>query len=369
MTKPAPARSVSVVRTLITAGLLAGLLGLAGAGPVGAATPAQVVRANRQAAVTAADQILGELVLPPGATEVPDEPKGDAHRLARSIELFFYAASVDRHDFWTTTASPSAVIASIEAHLPAGAKSGGSGYDSTSMFASYSLPIVDAPALGQRSFDVDAVELADGTTGVRADAAVSFYAPRLRAQQVPPEASVLDVTIANYPSKPLLSLAVTNRSRVRRIAQVVDDLPLVANLRGVALACPAIMVAPLDTLTFRSSPSGPALATVSEPADNPTDADPCFAAPFTIRGHREPGLLEGGMLLRQAGAILGVKLTRRTRRPGAGNEFRASPGRSARRLSHVTSGDQTGALASGARCDASWRIWCIAHPTAAMPAP
>ncbi len=86
---------------------------------------------------------------------------------------------------------------------------------------------------------------------------------------------------------------------------------MIANLRGVALSCPAIMVAPLDTFTFRSSPSGPALATVSELADNPTDGDPCFAAPFTIRGHREPGLLEGGRLLRQAGAILGVKLTRR----------------------------------------------------------
>lgn len=112
---------MSVVRTLIAAallaGLLAGLLGLAGAAPVGAATPGQVVEANRQTAVAAADQILGELVLPPGATEVPAEPKGDAHQLARSVELLFYAASVDRHEFWTTTASPRAVIASVDAHL------------------------------------------------------------------------------------------------------------------------------------------------------------------------------------------------------------------------------------------------------------
>jgi hypothetical protein len=32
---------------------------------------------------------------------------------------------------------------------------------------------------------------------------------------------------------------------------------------------------------------------------------------LTIRGHRQPGLLEGGRLLREAGAILGVKLTTR----------------------------------------------------------
>lgn len=298
----------------IVLGIALGIvLGMAGAAGVIAATPAQVLHANQTAAASAADQVLGEVVLPAGTNVVPSEPAGDDHQLARPMELVLYRAEVDRDEFWTTTASPSAVIASFEAHLPAGAKSSGSGYNGplTSVFASYSLPTIDAPALGPRTLAVNAVELSDGSTGVRADADVRYTAPRLRAQQVPPEAHVLDVTMANYHASPSLSLIVTSRAQVRRIASIVDGLPLEASLRGVAFSCPAMLLAPIDTFTFRGSPGGPALAQVTEPANQPTTAEPCFITTLQVHGHREPGLLEGGKLLRQAGAILGVKLTTR----------------------------------------------------------
>lgn len=289
--------------------LLAVLFGVAGAVAVSAATPAQVARADRRAAASAADQLLGELALPRGATEVPTEPVGDAHQLARSIELFFFAAEVDEHTFWTTTASPRATLASIHAHLPAGARSVGSGFSGTLVFASYSLPTVDPAALGPRALAVDAVRLANGSTGVRADAVVRYAAPRLPAQQVPPQARVLQVTVADYESKPLLSLTITNRSRVRRIATIVDHLQFLRVNPAVAISCPILSPAPIDTFTFRQAPSGRVLATVSEPADTPATASPCFTTTLAIRGHREPRLLEGGTLLREAGAILGVRLT------------------------------------------------------------
>ena len=168
------------MRKLTLVLLLAVVFGVADAAAVSAASPAQVVHANQQAAVTAAEQMLGELVLPAGATQVPTEPAGDAYQLAHAEELFFYAAEVERHEFWTTSASPSAVIASIDAHLPAGARSSGSGYSGNSVFVSYTLPTVGAPALGPRSLDVEAVELTGGGTGVRADATVRYSAPRLR---------------------------------------------------------------------------------------------------------------------------------------------------------------------------------------------
>lgn len=254
---------------------------------------------------------MRKLVLPAGSSEVASEPAGDAHQLARSFDLPIYRAEVDRHEFWITTASPSAAIASFKAHLPAGAKSSGSASSGTTMFASYSLPTVDAPALGPRTLAINAVELANGSVGVRADAEVRYTAPRLPAQRIPPQARVLDVTMANYHSSPSLSLTVTNRRQVRRIAAIVDGLPFVASLRGVAFSCPAFMLAPTDTFTFRASSGGPVLAQVSEPANWPTIAEPCFIATLQVRGRREPGLLEGGRLLRQAGAILGVKLTTR----------------------------------------------------------
>lgn len=86
MTNPSPQRSVSVVRKLTLVLLLAVVFGVADAAPVGAASPAQVAHANQQAAVTAAGQMLGELVLPAGATQVPTEPVGDAYQLAHPDE-------------------------------------------------------------------------------------------------------------------------------------------------------------------------------------------------------------------------------------------------------------------------------------------
>jgi hypothetical protein len=310
---------------LMLALLLAVVFGVADTASVSAASPAQVVRANQRAAATEAEQLLGELVLPAGTTQAPAEPAGDAHQLAHAEELFFYAAEVERHEFWTTGASPNAVIASIEADLPAGAQSAGSGYSGysgTSVFVSYTLPAVGAPALGRRSLVVQAVELAGGGTGVRADVTVRYTAPRIAAQRVPPQARVLEITVTGgpqvtrspYPSPP--PLIVTSRRDIKRIAAIIDALPFVA-FRGVAIPCPFIPASPIDTFTFRATEAGPVLANVTLAADSPTDADPCFTATLRIRGHLEPGLLDGGRLLRRAGAILGVKLASRALVPTA----------------------------------------------------
>ncbi|MDQ6775821.1 MAG: hypothetical protein M3071_06265 [Actinomycetota bacterium] len=210
---------------------------MVGAVAVDAATPAQVVQADKKAAVSAADQLLGGIVLPAGASRTPTEPTGDAHELAQPMAWFGFAAEVDRHEFWTVTSSPSAVIASFSAHLPAGAKPSGAGSSGSGMTASYSLPALHTPALGQRTLLVDAVTLANGTTGVRADAAVRYSAPRLPNQQVPPQARVLEIAKVGRKSKPLLSITVTKLSRVRRIAALVNSLPFTAASRG-AIACP-----------------------------------------------------------------------------------------------------------------------------------
>jgi hypothetical protein len=322
VTKRALPRSVSVMPKLMLVLLLTVVLGVAGAAAVSAASPAQVVHANQQAAATQAEELLGELVLPAGAAQAPTEPAGDGYQLAHAEELFFYAAQVERHEFWTTSASPNAVITSIEAHLPAGARSGGSGYSGTSVFVSYTLPAVDAPALGPRGLEVEAVALTGGGTGVRADATVRYAAPRLAAQRVPPQARVLDINVTGGPratGSPYSSpppLIVTNRRDIRRIAAIIDGLPFVA-LRGVAISCPFIPASPIVTFTFRAAAAGPVLAKVTLAADSPTDADPCFTATLRIRGHLEPGLLEGGRLLRRAGAILGVKLVSRALVPTA----------------------------------------------------
>jgi hypothetical protein len=282
--------------------------GLISASAVGAATPAQQLGADRRAAVAAADALLNGVVLPADARPQASEPSGDAHPL----ELFFYAAEVDRHAFWTTGAAPAAVIASVGAHLPPGARSTGSGSSSgngsSGVFVSYALPIVDPSALGPRALIIDAVTLPGGITGVRVDAVVRYLAPRLPSQRIPHAARLLDIRTA-FGSRVLRSLTVTRISQVRRIAAVVDTLPFAGGLKGIALPCPFIPAAPIVTFTFRAAATRPALAAVTEAADTPAGASPCTLTTLTIRGRRDPPLLEGGVLLHRAGAILGVTLT------------------------------------------------------------
>jgi hypothetical protein len=277
------------------------------------AAPAAVAAANRSLAISRADGLLFGLSLPSDAMRTAKEPAGDGRALAYSIGQLFYAAEVDRIRFWLTAAKPSGVMSSIAAHLPAGAASLGSGWSNgpdVDAFASWSLPTVDRARLGQRLITVQAVKLAGGRTGVRADVWIQYRAPRPLAQRVPTVARVLDITVTQpFSTKVFQSLRVTNARNVRRIAALVDGLPFIGGPR-IAISCPAFLPASerLVTFRFRTSPAGPSVATVSLDAATRDSADPCADAALAIRGRQLPPLANGGGLLRRAGAILGVKL-------------------------------------------------------------
>lgn len=128
---------------------------------------------------------------------------------------------------------------------------------------------------------------------------------------MPAQARRLEITIKSNSPKPLLSLAVTDPGRVRAVASIVNSLPFAGNFQGTVFNCPMYTARePTDTFVFRAARGGPVLARVSELANMPTTIVPCVATSLTIRGHREPELAEGGVLLREAGSLLGVKLTR-----------------------------------------------------------
>jgi hypothetical protein len=247
------------------------------------------------------------VALPAGTTSIPQEPAGDAHQLATPVIAAFFAAEVDRHSFWTTSASPGATVASFRSHLPSGAKlvtatsSGGSGS------AAYALGTTRRFVVGPEQVMLSAVTLADGLTGVRADAQVRYLSPRSRSQRVPVSARLVEVTKADIGAKPLLSLMVTRPAVVRMLARQVDGLPFVGRSSGV-FSCPSFG-GPIDTFVFRATRDGPALARVSESAFTPTFPTPCATTTLTIRGHRLTPLLEGGILLKRASKLLGVRLT------------------------------------------------------------
>ena len=300
---------------LMLAIAMAVLVGIAGVAAViaVAATPVQVRHANQTAAVSAAAQMLGEVVLPAGSNPVPSEPAGDEYLLAHPFEVPIFAAEVDRHEFWTTTASPKAVIASFEANLPAGAQRSPVGYSGPKRH------VCDLLAADRRRADARSAEHSASTrsscrTGPRESERMPRFATRRRVcptQRIPPQARVLDVTEANSHSSPLLSLTVhqPRAGPAHRVDRRRSPVRRVVARRGV-------LVPGLDDRADRhvylpGVLDGPALAQVTEPSDWPTIAEPCFITTLSIRGHREPGLLEGGKLLRGAGAILGVKLTTR----------------------------------------------------------
>jgi hypothetical protein len=287
------------VGVLVAALVVAGVVGVAEA-----ASPKQVAQANRALAIGNGDQLLDGLVLPSGATQVRKEPSGDAGQLERGDAALWYAAEVDRVRFWVTSATPAAVISSVGAHVPKGAASGGIGWSGSpdaSSFESWSLPTVDGGRLGERLLDVEAVQLTDGETGVRADAWVQYAAPRPYAQRVPAQARILDITVTRD-AKLVSSRELTNTAAVRRIAAVADALPFVGG-PDVAIACPELGGPDerFDTLRFRASPGGRALATVSMWSSTPNTGDPCEASSLWIRGHSQRSLADGGVLLKAAG--------------------------------------------------------------------
>jgi hypothetical protein len=291
------------------------LLGALG-GLASAASPRQADRANRAAAIGMAKRLLADVVLPRGTSEVSRQPAGSGGQLERPVTWLLFAAQVDRPAFWITNASQRAAIASVRAHLPRAARPLGSGYAGSTVFAAWGWPVVDRGVLGIRQLALETVPLSRGGVGVRADAQVQYIAPRPQAQKIPSAARVLRITIRNSgQSRPSVSLTVTKRAQVREIARIVDGLPIVGSPFPVPIHCPAIPASPVVRFVFRASVNGRVLARVRELAETPVDAGLCEAGSLTVRGHHEPGLANGGRLLREAGRLLGVKLTRRSPRP------------------------------------------------------
>jgi hypothetical protein len=293
-------------RVVIGLALLVGVSALT-VGNGGAAPAHQGVAANRQAAVAEAGRLLTAVVLPAGSTAVAQDPAGDTYSLATPFIGAFFAAEVDRHAFWTTSASPAAAVALFQAHLPPGAKLVSSISGGGSAGAAYAIGTTRLFVVGPVQVMLNAVTLITGLTGIRADAQVRYVSPRLPSQRVPLSARLVQVTKADIGAKPLVSLVVTQRAIVWRLARLVNALPFVGTHAGV-FSCPSFG-GPIDTFIFRARPAGPPLATVSESAYTPTDPSPCASTTLVVRGHRLNSLLEGGILLKRASRLLGVRLT------------------------------------------------------------
>lgn len=291
-------------------GLLAGcLVAVALAAGGSGRSASHRIAASRRAAQVAAGRLLAEVVLPSDARRLKQEPRGRHYELGRPWEGASFAAEVDRHAFWKTSASPSTVVAAFESHRPAGAKPLQSLSDGGWDAASYTWDASGRFEIGPQLLMVSAVALPDGATGIRADAVVRYLSPRSGVERVPGTARLVQITTANFGEKPIVLRVVRRRSLVRALARDVDSLPFAGRLTGSA-GCPANNRVPTITFVFRDSSRDRALARVSELADTPVyPFSPCRLTFLTINGKKLPPLLDGGILLNRAGQLLGVKLT------------------------------------------------------------
>lgn len=276
--------------------------------------PAQTQAANRAAAYADATQLLQRVVLPAGAAQSGTEPTGDSGMLGKPAVLPLGLKIADEHAWWTVPGRLADVAAFVQAHVPAGGKSSGSGSEGggkpqhvTEEFVSFAWGSVGR-VLGVREMVVSMVSLPGDVVGVRVDAIVQWIVPRPVAEAIATQARVLDVTVALPHQQPSVSLTVTSRRKVQDVAALINGLQI-AQPTG-PIPCPAILSGtPEVTFVFRATRTGSVLARASALADLAASG-PCFAMTLSIRGHNEDPLSDAPEAIRGAQRLLGVRLAR-----------------------------------------------------------
>jgi hypothetical protein len=292
------------------AGVVVGCVMIVGCGGAATSSAATADHVNQAKATAAADGMLRETEpLHSTTVAMSDLSNGGREAVARPFG-WLQVTSVDRHELWQTSASPVTAVDLAAKGLPPGTKLLQRGSSGNEVLADYQLPASGQRSLGTRELSITAITDVTGTA-LRVDAEVAYFAPRLPSQRIPSNARVLDVTVGTNLKRPSLSLHLTSISEIRRIAGVINMLPFDDYEKGAVYNCPGVFTTtPVDRLVFRSSDTGTALATVTVPATAPATADPCAATTLVIGGHHEPDLQDGGRLLKAAGALLNVRLSR-----------------------------------------------------------
>ena len=261
----------------------------AGPGPA-SPSPASPSRAAtpRQRAVSDAAAILASFVAPPGARRLPAAPALDGGVLKSASDIPVSTALIDDTAWWLAPGQPQALLAWEKQRLPRQFAAGDASFGQT-MSDTFSLPAVSG-VLNTRDLVVEVVSAGGGRTAIRVDAQVTWQPPRSAAERVPSAARV--VTITQLPSllphgkRPLASVTITDAAVTKRIAALVDQLPV--STLGI-VSCPAMVGGGIE-LTFRAKAGAPVLATVNSQGG-------CDTVLFTLAGEQQPVLAGSGSLI------------------------------------------------------------------------
>jgi hypothetical protein len=277
--------TIGAALAITGAGILGGVAGAAVPGALTTGRPGPAA-ANLAAARSDASALLGRLSLPAGAVASAAEPAGDASALASPAGRPDTPNLVDDVGWWVLPGTPAAALAYVEAHRPAGSTvtgrgSGNQGPNGTTVSSTtFGLPPVPN-LLVSRELVVEVVALADGSTGLRADAQVIWTAPRPASEQIPPGTRRLRITVTGgFPGqrpdqRPVVVVAA---KRIRAVVTILNRLPVVQP--GV-INCPADFGIEVR-LSFQRGSRVIALAVV-DPAG-------CEDVRLTIGGRAQPAL-------------------------------------------------------------------------------
>ena len=274
--------------------------------------PAPTRLANKRAARLDAAALLARIRLPAGAVSSAVEPAGDGGNLKPEQALDGAVARIDRHAWWLVPGSLTGVFAFIKANPPNGSKLEGSGglyHDGVteSLTADFYWPSVRG-VLSERELAVTISALAGGGTGVLGQSEAVWIVPRPPSERIPATAREIDITSAPLNGQVKLVLTVTARAKVRRIASLLNGLPIV---QPGAYSCPGLMISGAHTITlsFRANAGGPLLARATYTAwpGLAYSSGPCNGIAFTVGGRHDDPLL-GGNFLRRLQRLLGQSL-------------------------------------------------------------
>jgi uncharacterized protein YceK len=232
-----------------------------------------------------ARHLLAELVLPGGARRLPGRPvPGAVSSPGQNMGTGF-----DRYRLFSLPVSMGAAQQFVQAHLPAGLTSSGTGEGSDGGSPEYDVVTADVaprdvPAgiyTAQLVYTI--APRAGGGSLLRADAQIIIFPARSAAEYLDP-ADIRSVTVSHTAPAPA-SRTITSRPEIARLARLVDGehaFPL-----GLVFSCPAGLP-PSYQLTFTPvSASRPTV--VIDPGN-------CMGDGVYAGGVRQPGLVDAVLL-------------------------------------------------------------------------
>jgi hypothetical protein len=243
--------------------------------------------------------LLSRVPLPSGVRRSAGEPAGDGGHLGQPADtvrsplphgVLTADTEVDDYAFWTTDASAQSVIAFVTKFAPAHATPvyGGETWATVEVLEWPSVTNV----LGVRQLAISAMQLADGKTGIRVDAQVTWIKPRPAAERIPAGATKLLVSLPPKAAGDWRNaqgfgrfVLVTSLPRIRRATALLNALPLADDLAGGAPPLTSLdYCMPTLQLTFTDGDHMPpvAVATIIQ--------DGCSGVQLTINGHTQPAL-------------------------------------------------------------------------------